>query len=112
MGKAIRSNFILIAMISICLATATHSEPREVNATDKATVTLSKSAENVATTLLLANTLPRPPADAAAHLPIAFGDAMSLTERALSNANDTASVVASELEMPFFSFGGGRTSSE
>jgi hypothetical protein len=115
MRKKIWSNFILVAMISVCIGAVASPDANTDAVGDGQTrnsPSLSASAGDMARSLLLASTLPdssggESGAQTIAHSP----PSKSITERALEDAAQSAGEVASELEMPFFSFGG-RASSE
>lgn len=110
MRKKIWSNFILVAMISMCIGAVASPDANSsaiVGEQSRGTPSLSVSAEDAARSLLLARTLP----DLAGRVSGAQSitpptPGKSITERALEDAAQSAGEVVSELEMPFFSFGG------
>ena len=114
MGRKIRSNIILIAMISLCLGAIASAGGRGADSQPAlATVSagLTDSAQGVASTLLLAGSrLDLSDASTGLFAATTTDQGKSIAERALDDAAHNASAVASELEMPFFSFGGSASS--
>ncbi len=113
MGTKIGSNLVLVAMISLCMGAVAgvHGRPQAPDAVVVAATSLPESAGAVAKTLLLTGSR-LDLADASAGLSAASSreQSKSIAERALDDAAHSAGAVASELEMPFFSFGGNASS--
>ena len=114
MRKKIGSNFILVAMISMCIgAVASPDADSSAVANEQmlGTPGLSASADELAKSLLIAATLPDVAGKNGSVQAIAQSKPSKfITERALEDAAQSAGEVVSELEMPFFSFGGSASS--
>lgn len=110
MRKKIWSNFILVAMISMCIGAVASPGANSSAIGGKqivSTPSLSESADDLTRSLLLADAVFDLEASDSGAQPT---PAKSITERALEDAAQSAGEVVSELEMPFFSFGGSASS--
>jgi hypothetical protein len=110
MRKRNWSDLVVAIMIAVCVTAV--AEPGKARA-DQArsilevpAVNVADAAESLAVAVLLSDESQATSVAAAADAPHSIDDGPSIADRAITDAAEAAGHVASDLEMPFFSFGG------